>query len=170
MFVASYHNTERGMRERKILSIEEAARLKERQRRLEEYEAMRAHAERIAEFRRRKIERAAAFAASLAAQDVVWRHTYGDIEQRALRLFGVTRSDIRGKRRTNDIVFARQFIMYWTARLTVLSLPQIGRLMGNRDHTTVLHGTRIYPEKRARMGRHLPTGARGIAAKADRET
>lgn len=32
--------------------------------------------------------------------------------------------------------------MYLARRLTPLSLPEIGRRFGGRDHTTVLHGVR----------------------------
>jgi hypothetical protein len=42
--------------------------------------------------------------------------------------------------RFRDIVYARQEA-YWLARvLCCLSYPQIGKLLGNRDHTTVMHG------------------------------
>lgn len=82
------------------------------------------------------------------------RFTYAEIEARACLLFNCREVDIRGDRRSADVVLARQFVMYWSARLTSLSSAAIGRLMG-RDHTTVLHGKRIYVEKRAVMGRSL---------------
>lgn len=72
-----------------------------------------------------------------------------------MRLFKVGRAELRSARRRRDLVLARQFIMYWMARLTTYSLPQIGRLIGNRDHTTVLYGKRSYVAKRAKMGRSL---------------
>ena len=50
--------------------------------------------------------------------------------------------DILSKRRTQDIVRPRQVAMYLACRLTQQSLPAIGRLLGGRDHTTVLHGRR----------------------------
>lgn len=37
-------------------------------------------------------------------------------------------------------VFIKLIAMYITRDLTNLSLPQIGQVFGNRDHTTVLHG------------------------------
>lgn len=86
---------------------------------------------------------------------VAFRHTYRIIEERALRLFRLTRTEINSNRRHVRVVFARQFIMYWACRLTTLSLPQIGRLMGGRDHSTVFHGRDVYPVKRAKMGRTL---------------
>lgn len=81
--------------------------------------------------------------------------SYRLIERRACYAFGVTPKEIKSVRRQKDICFARQFVMYWAARLTSLSYPAIGRLMGGRDHTTVLHGRKAYVAKRAAMGRYL---------------
>jgi chromosomal replication initiator protein len=53
--------------------------------------------------------------------------------------FGVTPDDLRSQNRSRPIVQARQVAMYLTRDLTDLSLPKIGELFGNRDHTTVLH-------------------------------
>lgn len=47
--------------------------------------------------------------------------------------------DILAHRRTADIVLPRHVAMYLTKKLTHRSLPEIGRLFGRRDHTTVLH-------------------------------
>ncbi len=77
------------------------------------------------------------------------------IEYRACRVFGVHREQLNSLRRDNTIVAARHFVMYWTLRLTAMSMPQVGRLMGGKDHTTVHHGRRSYVERRAKMGRTL---------------
>lgn len=83
------------------------------------------------------------------------RFYHSEIERRACRAFGVTRSELQSPRRNKSIVFARQFVMYWSVRLTSHSYPQIGRLIGGRDHTTVIHGCRNYEKKRKAMGRTL---------------
>jgi len=44
-----------------------------------------------------------------------------------------------GKRRTRNIVLPRQVAMYLARQLTDLSLVEIGRMFGGRDHTTVLY-------------------------------
>ncbi len=49
-------------------------------------------------------------------------------------------ADLVGRRRSRDIARARQVAMYLIRELTQLSLPQIGRVVGDRDHTTVLYG------------------------------
>jgi len=44
--------------------------------------------------------------------------------------------------RSRVLVNARQIAMYLCRELTDLSLPKIGQLFGNRDHTTVMHAYR----------------------------
>ena len=56
--------------------------------------------------------------------------------------FCLTAEELRGKRRTRDIAFARQVAMYLTRELTDLSLPKIGEEFGGRDHTTVIHAVK----------------------------
>ena len=52
-----------------------------------------------------------------------------------------------GRRRSKGIVIARQMAMYLAREETDASLPQIGRALGGRDHTTVLHGyTKIHAQ------------------------
>jgi len=54
--------------------------------------------------------------------------------------YGVSVEDILGARRDQRVVLPRQIIMYRLCKETGWSLPQIGRFLGNRDHTTVLNG------------------------------
>jgi len=53
--------------------------------------------------------------------------------------FGVKGEAIVGKRRTQIIALPRQVAMYLMRQLTDLSLAEIGRVFGGRDHTTVLY-------------------------------
>ncbi len=55
------------------------------------------------------------------------------------RQFGCYVSDLRGDRRSADVVYPRQIAMYLCRELTDASLPQIGDRFGGRDHTTVLY-------------------------------
>lgn len=71
-----------------------------------------------------------------------YRPTVKRIMQVVAKHYGVNVSDIIGPRRTADLVFPRQLTMYLSRQMTLLSLPQIGSLVGGRDHTTVLHGCR----------------------------
>ena len=56
--------------------------------------------------------------------------------------YGVPISCLFAERRTKGIVKPRQIAMYLAKELTPRSLPDIGRRIGGRDHTTVLHGVR----------------------------
>jgi len=53
--------------------------------------------------------------------------------------FGVSGEALCGPRRTRTVALPRQVAMYLTRQLTDLSLVEIGRLFGGRDHTTVLY-------------------------------
>ncbi len=56
--------------------------------------------------------------------------------------YSVTLEDLCGTSRTRVLVTARQIAMYLCRELTDLSLPQIGRTFGGKDHTTVMHACR----------------------------
>jgi chromosomal replication initiator protein len=58
----------------------------------------------------------------------------------AANYFGITVSELVGRSRTAKIAIQRQIIMYLIREETGASLPQIGELLGGRDHTTVIHG------------------------------
>jgi len=154
MYLVAHRATERGANYALAVRLAE-----ERKKRIEAQRAAWQSAQELAQEkeqrRKENIERSLAMVAELRAQGARYRPTYRAIEARACRVFHVKPTEIRSNRRHRDIVFARQFVMYWTVRLTKLSLPQIGRLIGGRDHTTVLHGKTVYPVKRAKMGRHL---------------
>lgn len=157
MQMFAYRATERGIHERNaaMISEERASRLAAQRAAWEAEQAARlADRERIARIRADAVERAAAYAQELKRAGYRYRPSIAEIERRAMRVFGVTKAELRSNRRHREICFARQFVMYWTVRLTPLSLPQIGRIVG-RDHTSVLSGKRAYPEKRAKMGRYL---------------
>lgn len=59
--------------------------------------------------------------------------------------------DLRGPRRTDDISRPRQVAMALAYEMTLASYPQIGRAMGGRDHTSIVHGYRS-AQKRIRSG------------------
>ncbi len=48
--------------------------------------------------------------------------------------------DLQGKSRSADIVLPRQIAMYIIREQTDHSLVEIGQSLGNRDHTTIMHG------------------------------
>ena len=61
--------------------------------------------------------------------------------------------EIKGQSRVKIVANARHHAMYEVYRLCQhLSLPRIGEIFGGRDHTTVLHAVRRWPEKAASLG------------------
>lgn len=70
------------------------------------------------------------------------RLTVRSIAQAVSQYYGIGWNDIASARRTVDVVRARQILMFLCREHTTLSLPQIGRRVGGRDHTTVLHSCR----------------------------
>lgn len=144
MQLFAYQNTMRSV-ERRREAAREAAR--------EAVEALRANLTAQHEAQRRFIE--AKVVKQVAFVGSIPLTKYQRIERRACKVFGVSRAELVGQRRTQQFVLARQFVAYWASRLTQHSLPMIGRLLGGRDHTTIIHGKRAYIEKRAKMGRAL---------------
>jgi chromosomal replication initiator protein len=57
----------------------------------------------------------------------------------AAEYYDITPDEIRSSNRSRPLVNARQMAMYLCRELTDLSLPEIGRRFGGRDHSTVLH-------------------------------
>ena len=48
-------------------------------------------------------------------------------------------AEMKSQRRGADIARPRQVAMYLCRKLTPISMPEIGRRFGNRDHSTVIH-------------------------------
>jgi chromosomal replication initiator protein len=53
--------------------------------------------------------------------------------------FALSPNDLKGPKRTQNIVFPRQLAMYITGKITTYSTTEIGQYFGDRDHTTVMH-------------------------------
>lgn len=54
--------------------------------------------------------------------------------------FGVKPEDITSKKRNSEFVQPRQVVMYLCRELTETSFTNIGKLLGKKDHTTIIHG------------------------------
>lgn len=66
---------------------------------------------------------------------------------------GITAEQIKGKSRVRVVINARHHAMYEVRRLCRhLSLPQIGKIFGGRDHATIYHAVLHWPEKAASLG------------------
>ncbi|MBM4422967.1 MAG: chromosomal replication initiator protein DnaA [Chloroflexi bacterium] len=54
--------------------------------------------------------------------------------------YAVKVDDLVGRNRSKEITVPRQMAMYIVREETDASLPEIGQLLGGRDHTTIMHG------------------------------
>ena len=61
------------------------------------------------------------------------------IKKEVAKYFGVKVSDMESEKRAKNIAFPRQIAIYLIREHTNYSLPQMGRLFGGRDHTTIRH-------------------------------
>lgn len=62
-----------------------------------------------------------------------------DIINATAQYFRLSVDDLYGSSRSQAVATARQIAMYLCRERTSLSLPKIGQLFGNRDHTTVMY-------------------------------
>ena len=68
--------------------------------------------------------------------------TVEEIQQQVAVAFGISRAELVGSTRAATPLRARQMAILLTREMTDLSLPQIGRLYGGRDHSTVINSLR----------------------------
>ena len=62
-----------------------------------------------------------------------------DIICEVTRLTGITRDEMSSQSRRREIIIARHGAMWLIKNKTKLTLRQIGKLFGDRDHSTVIH-------------------------------
>ena len=69
-----------------------------------------------------------------------------DIESAVSTYFGVTTADIHSSKKDRTVSLARSFSMYLARKYTKMSYPEIGRLMGGKNHATVILANRKVEE------------------------
>ena len=86
---------------------------------------------------------------SLAVQglrDLIQRTTsivrLSDIESVVSIYFGLSPADLHTSRKSRTIALGRGIAMYLARKHTDMSFPEIGRFMGNKNHSTVLLASR----------------------------
>ena len=65
--------------------------------------------------------------------------TIEDVLVATSKYFGVSVSDIVGKKKTRESVEPRQYCIYLISELLAVPLANIGKRFGGRDHTTIMH-------------------------------
>ena len=87
------------------------------------------------------------------------------IIQTVCRKWRVLYSDIRGRCRKRELVFARMTIANFLREYTPLSTTEIGKLIG-RDHSTILHYLATY-ESEFRFNKDFRNFAKSIKEELD---
>ncbi len=70
------------------------------------------------------------------------RITIDEIQRACAAHYRIDTSEMRSARRARAVARPRQVAMYLAKKLTPRSLPEIGRIFGGRDHSTVIHAVR----------------------------
>lgn len=65
--------------------------------------------------------------------------TMAEVKQEVCAHFALLRSELEGKRRFKGLVYARQIYCFLAYRYCGVSLHQVARKVGHRDHSTVYH-------------------------------
>jgi chromosomal replication initiator protein len=102
------------------------------------------------------------FAATSAAPEVA------EIERVVALHFGLTREAISSDSRDRTVTHARGLIMYLLRKHTRLSLPEIGRRLGDKQHSTVLMAVRRVQnliDHNGAVAWRTPAGLREVPAK-----
>lgn len=76
--------------------------------------------------------------------------TTDHIQKTVCEHFALKLSDMKAKKRTKEIALPRQVAMYLSKQLTSLSLNDIGKNFGGKDHATVIYACKQIEEKRAK--------------------
>lgn len=80
---------------------------------------------------------------------------------------GVPMCDLLGDRRSRTVAWPRQVAMYLALERTGLSLPAVGRALGERDHTTIMHGRKRVKARLASQERSTVALVNDVIARLD---
>jgi chromosomal replication initiator protein len=73
--------------------------------------------------------------------------TVENIQKTLCDYFNIKLGDLKSKRRTKDIALPRQVAMYLCRKYTPSSFPALGHKFGGRDHSTVIHASKLIEKK-----------------------
>ena len=62
--------------------------------------------------------------------------------------FNLKLADMKAKKRTKEVALPRQIAMYLSRQLTSVSLSDVGKSFGGKDHATVIYACKHIEEKR----------------------
>ena len=73
--------------------------------------------------------------------------TIDDIIKTVCEQFNITEQSLKGRSRKRELVVPRQLVMYLADKFIRMPASRIGRLLGGRDHSTVLHSIETVGER-----------------------
>jgi len=82
--------------------------------------------------------------------DLVGRRAHispSQVIETGAKYYNISVQEIVSSSRSKELVQPRQVAMYLVRQETDASLPEIGALLGGRDHTTVIHGVERVKER-----------------------
>ena len=97
------------------------------------------------------------------------RPTLRDILQAVAKYYRVPQKVLKSSSRRQSAVFARAMAVYLARELAGLSYERIGRALGGRDHTTIMHNYRKI-DRTSRARRRNPRGRGRFAPKPAQPT
>jgi chromosomal replication initiator protein len=74
--------------------------------------------------------------------------TVEQIQRVVCEHFDLKLADMKAKKRTKEVAFPRQVAMYITKQITDMSLSDIGKHFGGKDHATVIYACKQIEDKR----------------------
>lgn len=76
--------------------------------------------------------------------------TVETIQKAVCEYFGMKAQELKTKKRTKEVANARQIAMYLAKQHTQLSLSEIGRCFGGKDHATVIYACKQIEDRRSK--------------------
>lgn len=73
--------------------------------------------------------------------------TIADVRAAVEAHFDLFPQDLSSSRRSASVALPRQLVMFLAREMTLRSLPEIGRHLGGRDHSTIIHGCKRVAER-----------------------
>lgn len=70
-----------------------------------------------------------------------------EVIKRVSMYFSLDAKEVKSSRRKKELVIARHFIMFLLYNHTKMTYKAIGKLVGNRDHSTALYACKIVEEQ-----------------------
>ena len=72
------------------------------------------------------------------------------IQKTVCDFYNLKLTDIKARKRTKEIALPRQVAMYIGKQITDLSLSDIGKAFGGKDHATVIYACKQIEERRGK--------------------